>query len=104
MLWVQKETCRDDILQLPAARLSTRGVIPQSGRATHCNYNLIRDTSPHTLQFASWYSVALHGLQLVATCTGPLRSDIPDEYEATGISIVAKLRKMKCAQKLLAEG
>jgi hypothetical protein len=38
-----------------------------------CDCNLIRDTSPHTLQFASWYSVALRASQLVATRMGPLR-------------------------------
>jgi hypothetical protein len=37
----------------PAARFSTRGVIPESGGATRCDCNSIRDTSPHTLQFAS---------------------------------------------------
>jgi uncharacterized protein VirK/YbjX len=37
----------------PVARLSTRGVIPQSGSAAYCDCNSIRDTSPHTLQFSS---------------------------------------------------
>lgn len=32
------------------------------------------------------------------------RSDVPDEYEAIGISVAAKLRKMNYTQKLLAEG
>jgi hypothetical protein len=37
----------------PIALFSTRGVIPQSSTATYCDCNLIRDTAPHTLQFAS---------------------------------------------------
>jgi hypothetical protein len=53
------------------ARFSTRGVIPQSGSATYSDCNLIRDTSPHTFQFASWYSVALRASRLVSTCMGP---------------------------------
>jgi hypothetical protein len=37
----------------PVARFSTWGMIPQFGSASSCNCNLIRDTFPHTLQFAS---------------------------------------------------
>jgi hypothetical protein len=49
-----------------------RNLVAQPGTATYCDCNLIRDTSPHTLQFASWYSVALRASQLVA-CMGPSR-------------------------------
>jgi hypothetical protein len=51
----RRKACRDNMLQLPDARFSTRGVIPQSGSATYCDCNLNRD------------SVALHASQLVAT-------------------------------------
>jgi hypothetical protein len=43
--------------------------------------------------------------EIMRNCTESLtRSCVPDEYEAIGISIAAKLRKMNYTQKLLAEG
>jgi hypothetical protein len=43
--------------------------------------------------------------EIMRNCSEVLtRSDVPDEYEAIGISVAAKLRKMNYTQKLLAEG
>jgi hypothetical protein len=68
----------------PVALISNRGVIPQSDSATYRDCNLIRDTSPHTLQSAYDTWLYCTHRNLYQRVWGPL-----DDY--TGLTLTGSM-------------